>query len=130
MFYRKPGTYVVHTGFSQACSQYQLIVTQQGCPNLAGINVGFSDEGFLGCGDATGLAFAQAQPNQSSVVTCTNISGSYNLTLFYSSAHFGSGLSCTGGKSTIVVPLSISPDLPGDCIVDTYIFGSSGEICG
>jgi hypothetical protein len=129
MLYKKPNNHVFLADFSQSYSQYELVVTQEACPQFLTWNLGFSGEGFLRCGDSVDVSDTNALPDQVYTLRCSNIEGTYSVTLFNSEAYVSSGLSCSEGSSPIAIPLSISPDLPDDCIVNQFSLDSEPDLC-
>ena len=113
-----------------AHGQYGLVVTLEGCPNQIGSHkFKLTPDSILEC--ASNLPNIQIGNDVSSNITCLNIPGTYILTTNVSAAAFGGDLDCTFGQS-VEIPYSISPELPEDCIVDTFTeFGCSSnfDIC-
>jgi hypothetical protein len=108
-------------------NQYQLVVENEGCSGAQDFAEFFQVAGdhFIVCDLLQDL---QTQDNKVYIVTCLNIEGTYTVTSDNSAASLGGGLDCT--SESILLPFSVSPELPSDCIVDTLTqFGCSTDIC-
>lgn len=124
-----------------ANTQYSLLFTPEGCPSLPdgviveafGSNiVQLSENEILFC-VMQAIPFdsfkADTESNPfNAQVTCTNIEGAYTINLNVSSASLG-GTSCGPGLYAVSVPYIISPELPGDCVVNTFAQGSPQDNC-
>jgi hypothetical protein len=109
-------------------SQYELVVANEGCSGAQEFSEFFQVAGdhFVVCDLLQDL---QTQDNKVYIITCLNIEGTYTVTSDNPEASLGGGLDC-GSSQSIVLPFSVSPELPSDCIVDTLTqFGCSNDIC-
>jgi hypothetical protein len=124
-----------------ANTQYSLLFTPEGCPSLPdGVIVEafgstilqLSENAMLFC-VMQAISFdsfktdTEANP-LNAVITCSNLEGEYSVNLNVASATLG-GTSCGEGFYAVTVPYIISPELPGDCIVNTYVQGSPQDNC-
>jgi hypothetical protein len=114
--------------FIHASGQYALVITQENCAGLVNNPfLGLEGNSFIFCDDFSNLS---SQTDDTYILTCSNIPDSYNITTNLDEASLGGGLSCTGGDDSIILPFTISPDLPEDCIVTSIqLSGSSSDVC-
>jgi hypothetical protein len=114
--------------FIHASGQYVLVITPEDCPGLVNNPVVRVEEShFVFCDDFSDLG---SQSDEIYIATCSNISGSYTLSTHLSEASLGGGLNCGGGDDSIILPFTISPDLPEDCLVNALqLSGSTSNPC-
>jgi hypothetical protein len=107
-------------------TQYDFLLTTEDCPGLQiGPFIGLQGNNFLTCST---LPSAQNGGDTSIAITCSNISGTFNAVTHASQAFASSGLNCVGQTETIAIPFSLSPELPADCVVDTFVLTGSGNL--
>jgi len=102
-----------------AQGQYIFIVTPENCPGLAS-----SDEILLGentfahC-DNDDLTEIQQSTAGHLLATCSNIEGTYTITVHVSETELGGNLNCDIDQISVIAPFSVSPALPADCILSS-----------
>lgn len=118
--YKKPAVKDVLSESIVASGQYIFQFTPGECPGLSENGWVGQEGGYARCSGAIGGSFQGD-------ITCANISGTYHVV--YGDSVNGGGLDCGIGEQSIFYPeLSVTPELPADCIVDSFIFqgGSNG----
>jgi hypothetical protein len=99
--------------FCLLSGQYIFEFTPDACPEVVIEGSVSSAEGFAYCDTASSPAFT-------ATIRCTNIEGVFTAT--YGDSISGGGLTCQGIEESFINPLlSVSPALPGNCIVDEFV---------
>lgn len=105
---------------SNAVGQYIFEFTPGGCSSMSHY-----------VGQADGLAFCSGggaiAGNFTAEITCQNIEGTFTVSFGVFTP--GGGLNCPNGESIFIPILNISPELPGDCIVDQFLFEGEFDDC-
>lgn len=111
-------------------SQYTFLATREGCPSLAGSDEGeLTGETSAHC-DNNDLETIRDGPDKTMFVTCSNIDGTFEITIHNSETELYEGLNCSGDQISIIAPITVSPELPADCVVDSITEeGETGDIC-
>jgi hypothetical protein len=114
--------------FIHASGQYVLVITPEDCPGLVNNPaVRVEESHFVFCDDFSNLG---SQSDDTYILTCSNFSGSFTISTHLSEASLGGGLNCEGGDDSIILPFTLSPDLPEDCVVNSLqLSGSSSDPC-
>jgi len=105
--------------FINAAGQYVFEFTPEACPGLTlgSLTAAGQEGGIKQC--------FQGPPvlpgNFDAEITCRNISGTFNI-------HVSSGVDL--GDNCFFLPItSITPELPADCIVDTFVVEGQFDDC-
>jgi hypothetical protein len=120
--YETPGIQYLSFFCSIPVTQYVFVITPNVCPSLSADGAVGTEEGLAFCAPTV-----EPSSGFSAVIACQNISGTYHAV--YGDAVAGGGLSC-GSETSVVYPLiSLTPDLPENCIVDSFIRNGSFDDC-
>lgn len=119
--YRKPVVRSESIELLNASGQYIFEITPA-CPGFFNFGTGHTAEGLVYC------AQSPDSNSFSADISCQNIAGEFHVV--YGAGTSGGGLSCTGGDQSFVDPiLSVTPELPANCIVSHFIFDDSFDEC-
>jgi hypothetical protein len=111
--YFKPAFKNIEKMIMTAESQYIFVVSPDECPILASFGLKNVGSTFQYCEDD-----CEAVPPESVLITCANIPGEYSVEI--STATDGGPLDC-GIAESCVATFTVDPELPGDCIINTYV---------
>ena len=130
MQYTKP-TVLNHKLNMFAHGQYTLIVTLQSCPGLASFTEAhLTGDTFAHCDNDPLKDIREALPDATLIVGCSNIDGTYTVTIDNSETQFGGGLTCgPDSGASVIAPISVSPELPEDCIVNSVLYEKKSNVC-
>ena len=98
---------------------YVFIVTLENCPGLASSDKDLLSENTFSHCDNDDLATIQGSSDGHLLVTCSNIGGSYTITIYGSETELGGDLNCLIDQISVTAPFSVSPALPADCVVNS-----------
>lgn len=119
MKYQKPVVNSESFECIHAVGQYIFEFIPSACPGMNG-TVG-QEAGYAVC---TGLPIGGPFSVE---VTCENIAGTYNIVV--GTPVLGGGLECGSGDSLFFPISSVNPELPADCIVNSFVFDGSFDEC-
>ena len=111
--------------------EYDLLFTEEECPGVPDgnitENIKFGANSFIICIDSQ-ISIEEIRQTEDVIgagITCSNIEGSYNVTVNFPLAEF---VGTCASDNRVSAPYLFSPELLGDCVVDTFLFEST-ELC-
>jgi hypothetical protein len=118
--YQKPVVSFESFECVNAVGQYIFEFTPENC--LGAIGEGFvgQEGGYARCSEFVGSSFIVD-------ITCENIEGTF--TVVYGDSVDGGGLDCDEGESIFYPEVSVTPELPANCVVNSFAIQNSIELC-
>jgi len=107
--------------FPRAAGQYIFEFTPESCQGAIVEGFAGQEGGYARCSEfGAGSSFIVD-------ISCENIEGTF--TVVYGDSVSGGGLDCDEGESIFYPEVSVTPELPADCVVNSFAIQNGPDLC-